>query len=80
MIIQNLLRLVLKLMTKTDPKSNRSKIAINENTYHTLKNFSRLHGLKLRILIDAMTDSILGDETLSKTVINKALEQQSSES
>lgn len=67
-------------MAKTDTNSDRIKIAINENTYQTLKNFSRLHGLKLRILIDAMTESVLNDETLSNQVVNKAIEQQSSKS
>jgi len=69
---------MVKLMAKTDTKSDRIKIAINENTYQTLKNFSRLHGLKLRILIDVMTASILSDEVLSNQVVNKAIEQQSS--
>lgn len=64
-------------MTKSDEKFERKKVAINENTYETLKKFSRYNGLKLRVVIDVMTDMVLNDEVLAKEVINKVIERQS---
>lgn len=69
---------MVKQMAKNNIKSDREKIAINENTYQTLKNFSRLHGLKLRVVIDAMTEIILSDEALTNQLINKAIDTSSS--
>lgn len=65
-------------MAQKDAQPDRIKIEINANTFDTLKNFSRLHGLKLRVLVDVMTNAILSDEALSIQVINKAVEQQTS--
>lgn len=56
-----------------DPKNDRKKIAINENTYEQLKTFSRFNGLKLRLVIDAMTDAMLNDEVLANRIIDKAV-------
>lgn len=67
-------------MAKSDEKLDRKKVALNENTYEKLKNFSRLNGLKLRIVIDVMTDTLLNDEALAKQVIDQAAELQSGDS
>lgn len=67
-------------MAKSDEKLDRKKVALNENTYEKLKNFSRLNGLKLRIVIDVMIDTLLNDEALAKQVIDQAAELQSGDS
>ena len=58
-------------------KIEKKKVAITEQTYISLKTFSRLNGLKLRTLIDSMTEVMLGDETLSQRLIDLSLEKES---
>lgn len=54
-------------------KDERKKVPLNVETYNTLKHFSRYNGLKLRIVLDAMTDVLLTNEELSKKVVDLAI-------
>lgn len=54
-------------------KDERKKVPLNIETYNTLKDFSRYNGLKLRIVLDAMTDILLTNEELSKKVVDLAI-------
>ena len=62
-------------MSSDKAKTEKKKIAINQDTYEKLKTFSRLHGLKPRLLIDAMLDIVQEDEALSKRVIDLTVER-----
>ena len=53
-------------------KEERKKVALNIETYNTLKQFSRYNGLKLRMVLDAMTEFMLADETISQRVVEIA--------
>ncbi|HEY8097570.1 MAG TPA: hypothetical protein VIE65_15990 [Methylobacter sp.] len=64
-------------MSSDNKKEERKKFALTEQTYENLKNFSRLNGLKMRIVIDSMADVILQDEELSKRIIDLTIEKQS---
>ena len=64
-------------MTSDNKKEERKKFALTEQTYENLKNFSRLNGLKMRLVIDSMADVILQDEELSKRIIDLTIEKQS---
>jgi hypothetical protein len=59
-------------MAKSNAKAERIKVALNEATYEKLKTFSRAHGLKLRTVIDVMTDHYLNDPALSEQLIAQA--------
>ena len=54
-------------------KDERKKVPLNIETYNTLKDFSRYNGLKLRIVLDAMTDVMLANEEINKRVIELAI-------
>ena len=54
-------------------KDERKKVPLNVETYNTLKHFSRYNGLKLRIVLDAMTDILLANEEVSKKVVDLAI-------
>lgn len=54
-------------------KDERKKVPLNVETYNTLKHFSRYNGLKLRIVLDAMTDILLTNEEVSKKVVDLAI-------
>lgn len=58
-------------------KNDRKKISINQETYDKLKNYSRYNALKLRLVIDAMTDMVLQDEEISKRIIESAVLKES---
>ena len=60
-------------------KIERKKISIDQPTYEKLKNFSRLKGLKLRLVVDAMVDLLLQDEQLGKRVVDLTVERESQE-
>lgn len=64
-------------MSSDNKKEERKKFALTEQTYENLKNFSRLNGLKMRLVIDLMADVILQDEELSKRIIDLTIEKQS---
>ena len=64
-------------MSSVNKKDDRKKFALTEQTYEKLKNFSRLNGLKMRMVIDSITDLVLEDEELSKRVIELTIEKQS---
>jgi hypothetical protein len=66
-------------MSSEKTKNDRKKVSLNEATYKTLNIFSRLNGLKLRMVVDSMVDVILNDEQLSKRVADLAVEKQSNE-
>jgi hypothetical protein len=59
--------------------NDRKKVALNIDTYEKLKTFSRFNGLKLRRVMDTMTELLLLDEALSKRVIDLTLEKQADE-
>ena len=54
-------------------KDERKKVPLNIETYNTLKDFSRYNGLKLRIVLDAMTDVMLANEEINKRVVELAI-------
>ena len=54
-------------------KDERKKVPLNIETYNTLKDFSRYNGLKLRIVLDAMTDIMLANEEINKKVVELAI-------
>ena len=64
-------------MPSANKKDDRKKFALTEQTYEKLKNFSRLNGLKMRMVIDSITDLVLENEELSKRVIERTIEKQS---
>ena len=64
-------------MSSVNKKDDRKKFALTEQTYEKLKNFSRLNGLKMRMVIDSITDLVLEDEELSKRIIELTIEKQS---
>lgn len=57
-------------------ENDRKKVALNLETYEKLKNYSRFNGLKLRKVIDAMTELLLQDEALSQRVFELAQDAQ----
>lgn len=66
-------------MSSENSKLNRKKISLDMQTYDKLKDFSRYNGLKLRLVLNAMTEVVLQDEGLSKRVIELTLENQPEE-
>jgi|GEM_PF-5991303 len=54
-------------------KDERKKVPLNIETYNALKHYSRYNGLKLRIVLDAMTEILLTNEELSKQVVDLAI-------
>lgn len=62
-------------MTKNDLKPEKTKISVTQETADNLKTFSRLNGLKMRLVIDSIVDVILQSEELSKQVIDLTLER-----
>lgn len=64
-------------MSSDNKKEERKKFALTEQTYENLKNFSRLNGLKMRLVIDSMAEAVLKDEELSKRIIDLTVEKQS---
>lgn len=65
-----------KNMSSDTAKNNRKKIALDEQTYDKLKNFSRFNGLKTRKVVDSMVELVLQDETLSRRVIDLTRQQE----
>ena len=63
----------------SNDKNDRKKVALDEETYRTLKDFSRFNGLKLRIVIDAFAELLLEDETFKERVIQRTLGKQSND-
>jgi macrodomain Ter protein organizer (MatP/YcbG family) len=63
-------------MSADKTKVDRKKVALNEDTYQKLKTYSRANGVKLRIVIDAMIDQVLADETLSDQIVAASLQRQ----
>ena len=66
-------------MSLASTKIEKKKVNLSVDTYDKLKVFSRQNGLKLRLLIDAMVDVILEDETLSTRVIALAEKNEPTE-
>jgi hypothetical protein len=66
-------------MSLANTKNEKKKINLTLDTYDRLKDFSRLNGLKLRSVIDAMVDVILADAALSKRIIELSVEQETAE-
>ncbi len=64
-------------MSSDSKKEERKKFGLTEQTYEKLKNFSRLNGLKMRVVIDSMTDLVLQDADISKRVIELTIEKES---
>lgn len=64
-------------MSADKSKQERKKVALNEDTYNKLKTYTRANGVKLRIVIDAMIDRMLEDESLSAQIVATSLQRQS---
>jgi hypothetical protein len=60
---------------KSMAKTEKKKVAITRDTADQLKAFSRLNGLKMRLVIDSMVDLILQNDELSKQVAKLTLER-----
>lgn len=54
-------------------KDDRKKVPLNIDTYNTLKDFSRYNGLKLRLVLAAMSDLVMANEDLAKKVVDLAI-------
>lgn len=65
----------MKIMSSDKAKTEKKKIALDQDTYDKLKTFSRFHGVKPRLLIDAMLDVVQADEALGKRVIDLTVER-----
>jgi len=63
-------------MPSDNAKIDKKKVAINQQTYDKLKDFSRFNGLKLRLVIDTFVELLERDETLSQQVIDLTLSKQ----
>jgi len=57
-------------MTSDNSKKDRKKVALEQETYEKLKNFTRFNGLKLRCTVDTLVDLMLQDESLRNQVID----------
>lgn len=53
-------------------REERKKVALNIETYNALKQFSRYNGLKLRMVLEAMTEVMLTDSSVSQRVVENA--------
>ena len=60
-------------------KLELKKVPLDEETYDKLKVYTRLHGVKLRLVIDAMIEKILDDQGLSDAIVAEALRKQQQE-
>lgn len=67
-------------MAADNQSKERKKVAVNEETYDLLKNFSRFNGLKLRVVLDALAEMISENEVLAEQVVRLALKKQSEDS
>jgi len=67
-------------MSADKSKQDRKKVALNEDTYNKLKTYTRSNGVKLRIVIDAMIDRMLEDESLSAQIVATSLQRQADNS
>ncbi|MGR8931713.1 MAG: hypothetical protein ACU836_13820 [Gammaproteobacteria bacterium] len=63
-------------MASDNAKIEKKKVALNQNTYDRLKDFSRFNGLKLRLVVDTLVELLESDETLSQQVIERTLAKQ----
>ncbi|MCQ8130485.1 hypothetical protein [Methylomonas rivi] len=54
---------------------DRKKVALDDETYEKLKDFSRFNGLKLRKVIATLADLLVKDKVLSDQVIKLTLEK-----
>lgn len=64
-------------MSPDNTKTEKKKVALTQETYDVLKAYSRLNGLKLRLVIDSMVEVLLADEVLSKRIFEMTLNKQS---
>jgi len=62
-------------MAKDNLKPEKTKVSVTKETADYLKAFSRLNGLKMRLVIDSMFDVILQNDELSKQVVDLTLEK-----
>lgn len=63
-------------MASGDAKIEKKKVALNLQTYETLKDFSRFNGLKLRLAVDTLVELLMRDEALREEVIALTLAKQ----
>lgn len=63
-------------MASSDAKIEKKKVALNLQTYETLKDFSRFNGLKLRLAMDTLVELLMRDEALREQVIALTLAKQ----
>lgn len=66
-------------MSSNNSKVEKKKVALTQDTYDVLKAYSRLNGLKLRLVIDSMVETLLADEALSQRVFDMTMEKQSAD-
>ena len=67
-------------MCPDSAKIVKKKIAINLDAYEKLKTFSRLNGLKLRMVIDSMVEIVLEDDEIGKRIANLTVDKESAKS
>jgi hypothetical protein len=56
---------------------DRKKVALDEETYKKLTDFSRFNGLKRREIIATLVNLLLQDNVLGQRVIERTLKSQS---
>lgn len=66
-------------MSSDNKNDERKKVALTLATYDKLKTFSRINGLKLRMVVDSMVNVILDDEQLGKRIVGLTIERESQE-
>ena len=60
-------------------KKDKQKVSMTVDTYDKLKTVSRLNGVKMRLMIDAMVDLILQNEALTQRIIDAAIAKEAEE-
>lgn len=63
-------------MSSDNAAMEKKKVALALSTYEALKDFSRFNGLKLRLVVDTLTELLMKDEVLREKVIAQTLSKQ----
>ncbi len=66
-------------MSSDSAKAEKKKVALSQETYDLLKTYSRLNGLRLRLVIDSMVEIVLQDDALSQQVFDMTQARQQSD-
>jgi hypothetical protein len=72
-------RLLMKDNKTENIKTERKKISVDKAIYDQLKTFSRLNGLKMRLVVESMVSVVLENEQLSTRIVEMALVEENDE-